>query len=210
MTQSRDKKNAPTLAREQPPAWQQTPGTFIAGAAEIDGVDQVASEMEGRWGAGRLRLLVPIEMREKFDRQRYLFNQAVWYGDLEAVRTQSKRMLSAWQALNRAAEAGCKIPLPAQHLECTLDDGTVVAIVPSVMDWNTETCAGRQVVVYTLDELARMLSHYREVTRAKEAFPGLLVERVARQIDDPLNALPTSRPGLDDPLPDFASPFGSG
>lgn len=207
---SATKKDAPTLARDKPPPWQATPGMYIAGAAEIDPVDQLASEMEGKWGCGRLRLLVTTELREKFDRQRYLLNQAIWYGDLEAVRTQAKRMIIAWQALDHAAEAGCKMPLPANHLECTLEDGTVAAIVPTAADWNAATAQGRRVVVYSLDEMARMLSHYREVTKAKEAIPGLIVTRVDRSIEDPLNGLPTSRPGLDDPLPDFASPFGAG
>ena len=42
--------------------------------------------MEAKWGCDRLRLLVGPELREKFDRQRYLLNQAIWHGDLEAVR----------------------------------------------------------------------------------------------------------------------------
>lgn len=207
---SRDKQDAPALAREKPPAWQDTPGMYIAGAAEIDPVDYLTSQMEGKWGCGRLRLLVSTSLREKFDRQRYLFNQAIWYGDLEAVRAQARRMMAAWTALDRAAEINHSLPLPDNHLECAMDDGTVVVIVPTAADWNESAAAGRQIVVYTLDELARMLSHYREVTRAKQALPGILVERVSRTIDDPLNALPTSRPGLDDPLPDFASPFGAG
>lgn len=207
---SREKQNAPALAREKPPAWQATPGMFIAGSAEIDPVDQLASELEGKWGCGRLRLLVATELRERFDRQRYLFNRAIWYGDLEAVRTQSRRMMAAWQALDRAATVTGGKTLPINHLECTLEDGTVVAIVPTAADWNAQTAQGRQIVVYSLDELARMLSHYREVTKAKEVIPGLIVSRVERSIEDPLHGLPTSRPNLDDPLPDFASSFGAG
>ena len=61
--------------------WASTPGTYIAGQANIDGADKVAVEMEKKWGCDRLRLLVDTELREKFDRQRYLFNAAVWHGD---------------------------------------------------------------------------------------------------------------------------------
>jgi ectoine hydroxylase-related dioxygenase (phytanoyl-CoA dioxygenase family) len=52
-----------------------------------------------------LRLLVGPELREKFDRQRYLLNQSIWHGELEDVRRESGRMVNAWHALDRAAEA---------------------------------------------------------------------------------------------------------
>ena len=68
--------------------WASTPGTYIAGQANIDGADKVAVEMEKKWGCDRLRLLVSTEMREKFDRQRYLFNSAVWHGDLRGMAVQ--------------------------------------------------------------------------------------------------------------------------
>jgi hypothetical protein len=86
-------------------SWARTPGTYIAGRAYIDGADETAAEMEAKWGCDRLRLLVGPELREKFDRQRYLLNQAIWHGELEAVRRESGRMVMAWQALDRAAVA---------------------------------------------------------------------------------------------------------
>ncbi len=70
------------LGGPKPPAWQRSHGTHIAGRAYLDEADLTASEMEGKWGCGRLRLLVSPELREKFDRQRYLLNQAVWHGEL--------------------------------------------------------------------------------------------------------------------------------
>ena len=41
--------------------------------------------------------------REKFDRQRYLVNQAIWHGELEDVRRETGRMVNAWLALDRVA-----------------------------------------------------------------------------------------------------------
>ena len=72
-----------------PRSWAKTIGGMIAGQAAIDGADVVALAMEERWGAGRLRLLVPTELREKFDRQRFRFNSAIWHGDLEQVRAEA-------------------------------------------------------------------------------------------------------------------------
>jgi hypothetical protein len=77
--------------------WATSPGTYITAQSYIDGADQVAVEAERKWGAGRLRLLVSAELREKFDRQRYLYNQAIWHGDLEAVRREAQRMATAWR-----------------------------------------------------------------------------------------------------------------
>src|ERR1700749_2246308 len=111
-------------------SWARTNGTYLAGRAYIDGADETAAEMESKWGADRLRLLVSPELREKFDRQRYLFTQAIWHGDLEAVRREAGRMVNAWQALDRAATDAGKQPLSPLVWEIPLDDKTVAAIVP--------------------------------------------------------------------------------
>ena len=89
-------------------SWARTNGTYLTGRAYIDGADETASEMEAKWGADRLRLLVSPELREKFDRQRYLLNQAIWHGELEDVRREANRMTTAWLALDRAAAAAGK------------------------------------------------------------------------------------------------------
>src|ERR1700761_9713547 len=104
-------------------SWARTNGTYIAGRAHIDGADETACEMEAKWGADRLRLLVSPELREKFDRQRYLLNQAIWHGDLEQVRRESGRMVSAWLALDRAATTAGQQPLSPQVWEVPLEDG---------------------------------------------------------------------------------------
>ena len=67
----------------------------------IDGVDHVAVEMETKWGVGRLRLLVVDDMRERFDRQAALFNEAVFTNDAKAVRRHGEGMRKAWLALEQ-------------------------------------------------------------------------------------------------------------
>ena len=63
--------------------------------------------------------------------------------------------------------------------------------------WSRE---GRQMVVYTVAEIAQMLSVYQEVTKVKDVIPGATVEQ-ARRPEDPLNGI---RDGvsLDDDLDD--------
>lgn len=183
-------------------SWARTHGTYIAGRAYIDGADETAAEMEAKWGCDRLRLLVPPELREKFDRQRYLLNQAIWHGELEAVRREAGRMVNAWLALDRAATAAGKQPLDPQVWEVTLVDGSVAAIVPDVASAHRVVSDGRQVVVYTLDEIGRMLSQWQAANAAKLTFPGATVTAVRRSVDDPLNAIHDSDEPLDDPISD--------
>ena len=188
-------------------SWARTPGTYIAGQAHIDGADAVAIAMETKWGADRLRLLVPVELREKFDRQRYLLNQAIWHGDLEDVRREASRMMAAWRTLDRVAtEAGAALLAP-EVWELALEDGTAVALVRSPEDARAVIGQGRKLVVMTLDEIARLLSNYRAVVEAKAAFPGAKVTAVRRP-SDPLENLRDSDSRLDQPFNDEIPTFG--
>jgi hypothetical protein len=148
-------------------SWARTPGTYIAGRAYLDGADETAAEMEAKWGCDRLRLLVDPELREKFDRQRYLLNQAVWHGELEEVRREAGRMVNAWQALDRAALAAGKQPLSPVVWEVPLENGSVAAIVPDDASARAVVGEGRAVSVFTLEEIGRLLSNYPDIAKAK-------------------------------------------
>jgi hypothetical protein len=182
-------------------SWARSNGTYIAGRAYLDGADQTASEMEAKWGADRLRLLVAAEWREKFDRQRYLLNQAIWHGELEDVRREANRMTNAWLTLDRIAVEAGKAPLSLQCWEIALDDGSVAAIVPDNDHAHVVIGEGRQVRVFTLDEIGRLLSAYPDIAKTKLVFPGAKVVAVRRSVDDPLDGIHDSKVGLDDDLP---------
>jgi hypothetical protein len=184
--------------------WARTNGTYIAGRAYLDEADQTACEMEAKWGADRLRLLVGPELREKFDRQRYLLNQAVWHGELEAVRRESERMVRAWLALDAAAVAAGASKLSPMVWEVALADGSVAAIVPSDEHAAEVRADGRQVAVYTLDEVGRLLVAFPDIAKAKAVFPGAEVTAIAKRVSDPLDAIHDSDAPLDDPLDDIA------
>ena len=180
-------------------SWANTNGTYIAGRSYLDEADQTAADMEAKWGADRLRLLVGPELREKFDRQRYLLNQAVWHGELEAVRRESGRMVKGWLALDAAATAAGKAPLSPMVWEVALgSDLGVAAVVPSDEHAAAVRAEGRMVTVYTLDEIARFLVAYPDVARAKAKFPGAEVVAVRKSVGDPLDAIPDSGDPLDE------------
>jgi hypothetical protein len=178
-------------------SWARSPGTYIAGRAYLDGADETASEMEAKWGCDRLRLLVSAEMREKFDRQRYLLNQALWHGDLEAMRRESNRMVVALLALDRAAVAADKQPLSPQVWETPLEDGTVAAIVPDDASAHAVVAEGRKVSVFTLEEIGRLLSNYPDIAKAKLTFPGATITAVRRSVEDPLKAVHDTKEPID-------------
>jgi hypothetical protein len=187
--------------------WATSHGSYIAGQAAIDGADAVAVAMEGKWGCGRLRLLVDTALREKFDRQHYLFNTAIQNGDLEAVRRESARMATAWRALDRAAEDAGQEKLDPYVWEITLEDGSVAVLVPDMANAQRVTASGREVRVYDIEEIARILSHWNEINAVKATWPGATVEAVRRPTE-PLNLI---REGgnLDDPIPNLANPMGA-
>jgi hypothetical protein len=185
--------------------WNATYGTLLSGQAAIDGADATAIEMERRWGVGRLRLLVDTALREKFDRQDFLYNAAIAHGDLQEVITQSERMTKAWRALSQAAEATGKLPLQPEVWETYLADGTVAAIIPEPVFAGLIDREGRRMVVYTLDEIARILDHYGEITQTKAAFPGATVTAIRRQsVESPLDGIRDGR-SLDDPIDDIVA-----
>jgi hypothetical protein len=183
--------------------WADSQGQWLAGRSYIDEADHAANEMEAKWGCGRLRLLVSPELREKFDRQRYLLNQAIWHGDLQMVIREAQRMAKAWRVLDaKASEAGAQ-PVHADTWEVALKDGSVAVIARDKASAGHVVREGRKLSVYTLDEIGRLLESISTVNLVKQSFPGATVEQI-RPVRDPLDAFHSSAASLDDP---FEDPF---
>jgi hypothetical protein len=187
--------------------WANSPGAYLAGRAAIDEADAAAVEAERRWGVGRLRLMVSTELREKFDRQRYLFNQAIWHGDLEAVKRESMRMATAWRRLDQTASIMGYNPISPDVWEITLNDGTVAAFVKTTADAHAVVTEGRKVAVYTLEEVKTLLESHSLVNRVKTAFQGATVEKATGIPGDPLNAFSDSRRPIDGVFHDDELPW---
>lgn len=181
--------------------WQGSHGMYLAGRSHLDGLDKLASEIEGKWGADRLRLLVSAELREKFDRQRYKTNQAIQHGDLEDVRTEAARMAKAWEVLDRAAEHAGGDPLAPNVWEVALANGSVAAIVPTNDDAKAVIASGRKMAIYTLEEIGRLLSAIPGVAQIKATMPGATVTVIRRNVSDPLLDIHDVDRGLDDVIP---------
>jgi hypothetical protein len=158
----------------------------------IDGLDAVATEMELKWGRGRLRLLVDNDMRLKFDRQAIKLNDAVWDTDADRAEKAAAAMIRGWKALDQAATAAGAQPLAPVVWEATKQDGTVVALVRTYAEMDAVAAEGRDVEVWTLDEIVRVAEAAKMPSGVKEHFPGAKVVEAG---------IKTPAPDLDDPIP---------
>jgi len=194
-----------------PRSWARSHGTYIAGRAYLDEADATAAAMEAKWGVDRLRLLVSPELREKFDRQRYLLNQAIWHGELEDVRRESQRMVAAWLRLDMVAAQNGKEQLDPMVWEVAVpgtdehgaSSATVAAIVPDAHHAHKVRAQNREVAVYTLEEIGRLLAAMPQVAKIKQLYPGATVTASRKSVDDPLDGIRDTEGGLDDPLDDL-------
>lgn len=182
--------------------WDATNASYLTGRSHLDGVDHLAAEMECRWGCDRLRLLVDPSWREKFDRQRVRLNAAINKGALEDIVVEAGRMTAAWRKLDELARAAGEMPLEYGSWEVVLEDGIVAAIVKDDVAAHAVIADERARVVFTLEEIGRLLTHYQGVVKAKLTFPGATVTAVRKPQGDPVKDL-----GADAELDDlFTSP----
>ncbi len=156
-----------------------SPAVLTSIQSVIDGLDHAAVEMEHKWGVGRLRLLVPLDLRERFDRQLVLFNEAVWSADVHETRIQGAALERGWRALDQAAtEAGAK-PIDPVVWEVRRENGTVLGIVRDNADAHAVLADGRRMELWTLDEIVRVLDGAgKNIVAVKQEFPGAVVTDV--------------------------------
>lgn len=148
--------------------------------AIIDGVDELARAMERKWGVGRLRLLVSDLTRARFDNQLAVWNDAIWNEDIGTVRTVAEAVRRAWSALDaEATQAGAE-PISPDVWEGRTSDGRVFAITRTNAEAYAAKAEGRAALVYTVDELARIVEvdELRVVNAVKTEIPGAEVTSI--------------------------------
>ena len=164
----------------------------------VDEVDVVAHRMEEKWGIGRLRLLVPLELRHKFDSQRAKFNDAINGRDSATLRAQAKRMLNAYAALDKAAEASGARMRP-EMWEIVLGD-TLFGICRTDEDvrrahQNVQDGMKRQY--WSLEEVAKLIAAQQPLNAIKDVFDGATLENMRRTLH--VDPVPVARESeLDD------------
>jgi hypothetical protein len=154
--------------------------------AVLDGVNAIARQMEGKWGVGRLRLLVDDALRIKFDAQKAKLDAAIATDKEAYVRTQAEGMRRAWLALDRAATESGAQPLVPEIWECVLPaSGKLVSIVRTEIEAHH---VARESEVWTLAEIAVLIERLGDDLRhVKRTFPGSAVVEVRDRNPPPID-----------------------
>ena len=145
--------------------------------------DRVVSEYENRWGVDRLPELVSQEWRERFWQQRDKLNEAISRSDGKSVLHEVQVMCRAYAALEKAAtDAGYK-ELSGDYWEMPMPDGRVLGVTRTMAEAGKVARDNRDLVVYSLEELANLLHSKHNETMAKvdqikSLFPGASVTEV--------------------------------
>lgn len=149
----------------------------------IEALDEVAGQMERKWGVGRLPRLVPVDLAEKFWRQVEKLNAQITEeatAGFANVEREAQRMANAWMALDAAAEAAGADHASAQYLTARMSDGRSLVICSDLegmgvwLKQNPDSAAA----VWTMEEVARVLEGFDLVNKTKHLFDGAVIEEV--------------------------------
>ena len=87
----------------------------LRASAAIDQLDATARSMEARWGVGRLRLLVDLDLAARFDRQRDRLRHAIAADDPTLIVTHYRHAARLGGAGRRGNRSRCRAA-GANHL----------------------------------------------------------------------------------------------
>lgn len=146
----------------------------------IEALDEVARQMELKWGVDRLPRLVAAfdpDLAQRFWSQLDKLNAACETGYLEEQEIHATRMRAAWIRLDREAEAaGCE-PLSPQWFEGRLEDGRLLIVARDITEAHRLANDHREAAVWSMDEICRVLWRFELVNDAKTVWPGARVEQ---------------------------------
>jgi hypothetical protein len=143
-------------------------------------LNEVASEMEKKWGVGRLKALVPEEWALKFHTAAEKLATAVDATDMAAIRERAEVMRRGWLKLDElATHAGASPWRSPDVWEVRAPGGQVYAIARTDFDqWSSEQKDG--VTMYTLEEVALIMEAWDKhvgMASMKQEFPGSRLTR---------------------------------
>lgn len=176
----------------------------------IEALDEVAHQMELRWGVGRLPALVAgfdSDLAQKFWSQLDKLNAACVTGALDEQEIQATRMRAAWVRLDREAEAaGCE-PLNPKFMEARLPDGRVLVVCADLASAHRMANDNRAAVVWSLEEVVRVAWGHDLLNEAKTLWPGATVREVRV---DPESTKPPIDWSKGDDLPEGLKAWSAG
>lgn len=178
----------------------------------IEALDEVAGQMERKWGVDRLPRLVPVDLAEKFHRQVEKLNAEITEevtAGFANVEREAQRMVNAWRALDAAAEAAGADHASAQYMTARMSDGRSLVICGDLTGmgvWRQQN-PDSAAAVWTMEEVARVLEGFDLVNKTKHLFGGAVLEEVRV---DPEKLKPPVVWSRGDELPAELSVMGAG
>jgi len=156
------------------PQWQHIEAQWRIGQRLVADVEAEEARIETAW-QGRVRLLVPPELRERFDSQRRKYTLARDHGTIDDLREQQARMLRALAAVDAKARAMYSSRPRPDQWQVRLADGSLLVIVREAAETRWVTGEG-PMQVWSLEEIARLIEGQPDVVQALKArFRGAVV-----------------------------------
>ena len=117
-----------------------------------------------------------------------------------------------FRSLDRPATNAGAQPVHPTVWEVRLPCGKVAAIVKEPEAVGKVVAEGRYTLIYTLDEIGRLIEGFPELCAIKETIPGAIVESLTEKVRDPLGAALFDDEGIIDVKPpiDGVDGFGNG
>jgi hypothetical protein len=151
--------------------------------AIVSGVDQVAIEMEKKWGCGKLERFVSPKTAEGFELARMSFDNALRSGVIDDIRQKGDNLIKGWRYLDNEATQLGREPAAPTVWHITGHDGARYAICHDA-DAVDLVDPVEGVTVMTLLELLRFYEsdpNTRDwVRHVKGEFEGATVTSVKR------------------------------
>jgi hypothetical protein len=189
-------------------------------------VDEAFRTVDKTWGVGRLERLVSTKTLESYHRGWTQWRQAIDTHDTATAKVLAPKMLAALKFMEAEAQRSGHPPLDVNTWETQLPDGRVLCIVrtcaeahriaqalanikvppgdpdenlpPDLLLLVKHQQEGREIIVWTLAELAMVLPKLDVLNAIKVAWPGATVTRGPITSENQAHDWATSDPAAPD------------
>lgn len=169
--------------------------------AALAPVDEALRKSDWKWGVGRLERLVEPSTLESYRRGWVLWREALIHGRAGELRMVGPKMIAALAFMDREAVRLGHTPLSVETWEAVMEDGRILVVVRTTAEASAIAQAaglgldamlppdmtrvvrhqheGRELLVWTMAELARVMPAFDVVNQIKRTWPGATVTRGA-------------------------------
>ena len=144
----------------------------------IPHLDETVAQLERKWGVDRLPRLVSPETAARFKHWQDKLNVAIEHGGGNVAELASI-VERGWKAMDAEATAAGHEPMAPAYAEAEWAPGRLFAVAHD--DAHRQTLIarnkheGRDVSVFTVADLARLVHSIPDVARILELFPGAYI-----------------------------------